>query len=114
MKDKIMAAPDQESSHITTPYNVANLIKLNCNGKLNSILRKFAGGNTYNRFSNQNLDDHCMPITVRELQKQYGLTFNERLLKVPNGFGGTTHISFYWLEGDCLKKAQVLSDIGVS
>lgn len=112
MKHKKMAALHQESSHLTALNYSNDSSNTMPAGKLNSMLFRFAEGNTYHRFIAESLGDHCLPTTISDLQKKYRLYFNRRMIKVPNRFGGMTSVKMYWLEGDNLKRAKKLCGLG--
>lgn len=97
------AAPREENS----------LIKLHANrnteaseGKLNSMLLRFANGARLNRFEAERLADHILNTTISCLQSRHGITFSRKREKVPNRFGGLTSVNRYWLEGESLERAR--------
>ena len=70
------------------------------------MLLRFAKGERHNRFTAERAGDHALPSTVSDLQQRNGLYFARKWIKVPNRFGGNTHVMSYWLAGKHLKKAQ--------
>ena len=84
---------------------------LNETGKLASMLYRFAEGKQYHRFSAETVGDHCLPTTISDLQKRYSIYFNRRSVKVPNRFGSKSTVSLYWLEGEFLIKARLVTGI---
>ena len=82
--------------------------KPNANGKLESMLYRFACGKRFHRFSAEIVGDHCLPTTISDLQISRGLYFSRKFIKVPNRFGSQTSVKLYWLEGGNLIKARRL------
>jgi hypothetical protein len=89
-------------------------VKFNLNeaGKLESMLYRFAEGKKYHRFSAETVGDHCLPTTISDLQKRHPIYFSRRFMKVPNRFGSETSVMLYWLEGDSLIKARLITGLG--
>lgn len=77
-------------------------------GKLDSMLARFADGDSYNRFEAERLGDHCLHTTVSDLQIKYDLSFDRERERVPNRFGGETIVCRYWLSGDNIAKARMI------
>lgn len=75
-------------------------------GKELSMLRRFACGERYHRFSAERLGDHCLPTTISDLQRMHGLYFSRERIKIRNRFGSTTRAMLYWLEGANLERAR--------
>jgi hypothetical protein len=46
------------------------------------------------------------------LQKRHPIYFSRRFIKVPNRFGSETSVMLYWLEGDSLIKARLITGLG--
>jgi hypothetical protein len=80
-------------------------------GKLVSMLYRFAEGKQYHRFSAETVGDHCLPTTISDLQKRHSIYFNRKTVKVPNRFGGVSPVMLYWLEGDSLIKARLITGL---
>jgi hypothetical protein len=84
-------------------------------GKQLHMLAVFANGKRHHRFSAEQLGDHCLPSTISDLQKIYGITFARKMISVPNRFGGETSVMLYWLEGESLEIAhRIISQLGVA
>lgn len=77
-------------------------------GKLKRMLRHFAMGDRLHRFDAERLGDHVLPTTVSGLQSTHKVYFNRKRIKIPNRFGAETSVCEYWLEGDQLRKAQLI------
>jgi hypothetical protein len=75
-------------------------------GKQLHMLTVFANGKRHHRFSAELIGDHCLPSTISDLQKLYGITFARKMISVPNRFGGETSVMLYWLEGASLEIAR--------
>lgn len=75
-------------------------------GKLKSMLYRFANGARYHRFTAEQVGDHCLPTTITDLQKRYGILFDRKRVKVRNRFGTLTSVCLYWLSGNSLLKAR--------
>lgn len=75
-------------------------------GKELRMLALFAAGHSLNRFQAEQYGDHCLPTTISDLQKRYGIEFKRQQENVPTRFGRPTRVSRYWLEGDHLEKAR--------
>lgn len=90
----------------------ANTLTLNSDlGKLNSMLLRFANGNSYHRFSAEGVGDHCLPTTISDLQKRHDIYFERKRVKVKNRFGTFTPVCLYWLSGKSLLKAQQITGL---
>ena len=85
--------------------------KNNLDGKLASMLHRFAQGNRYHRFSAEVVGDHCLPTTISDLQKRHGIRFERKFIQVPNRFGSKTSVMLYWLQDDSLTKARLITGI---
>jgi hypothetical protein len=84
-------------------------------GKQLHMLAVFANGKRLHRFSAEVIGDHCLPSTISDLKKIYGLTFTRKRISVPNRFGGETSVMLYWLEGESLEVARrIISRLGVA
>lgn len=70
------------------------------------MLALFAAGHSLNRFQAERHGDHCLPTTISDLQKRYGIEFQRQQEKVPTRFGRPTRATRYWLEGEHLEKAR--------
>lgn len=81
------------------------------NGKLKSMLCRFAQGERYHRFSAESVGDHCLPTTISDLQKKYSIYFERKFVAVPNRFGSKTSVMLYWLQDDSLTKARLITGI---
>lgn len=80
-------------------------------GKLKSMLYRFASGARHHRFSAEQVGDHCLPTTITDLQKRYGIHFDRKRVKVRNRFGRLTSVCLYWLSGSSLAKARTAAGI---
>jgi hypothetical protein len=84
-------------------------------GKQLHMLTVFANGKRLQRFSAEIIGDHCLPSTISDLQKLYGITFTRKMISVPNRFGSETSVMLYWLEGESLEIARrITSQLGVA
>jgi hypothetical protein len=101
------ATPNNQSSALNQESNT----NLKENGKLLSMLYRFAEGKKYHRFSAEVVGDHCLPTTVSDLQKKHSIYFERKFIKVPNRFGTKTSVMLYWLQDDSLTKAQLITGI---
>ena len=81
-------------------------------GKLKTMLRRFAMGARLHRFEAELLGDHVLPTTISTLQRQYDIIFNRNWVKVPNRFGSETSVKEYWLDGEERIKAQIILQSG--
>lgn len=88
-----------------------NVPKRKSEGKLESMLRRFAEERRYHRFSAEIVGDHCLPTTISCLQRQHGIYFNRKMIRVKNRFGGESSVSLYWLNGVSLAKARRICGI---
>ena len=77
-------------------------------GKELRMLALFAAGHALNRFQAEQHGDHCLPTTISDLQKRYGLEFQRQREKVNTRFDRPTRASRYWLEGEHLEKAKAI------
>ena len=84
---------------------------INLNGKLTSMLCRFAQGEKYHRFSAELVGDHCLPTTISDLQKKHSIYFERKFIAVPNRFGSKTSVDLYWLQDDSLTKARLITGI---
>ena len=75
-------------------------------GKAERTLRHFATGARLHRFQAERLGEHCLPTTVPRLQKVHPIYFQRKTETVPTNFGAPSHVSVYWLEGECLARAK--------
>lgn len=101
------ATPTNQNSASNQQTN----INLKAHGKLVSMLHRFAEGKQYHRFSAEVVGDHCLPTTISDLQKRHSIYFERKFVQVPNRFGTKTSVMLYWLQGDSLAKAQLLTGI---
>lgn len=101
------ATPTNQSSASNQQPNIS----LKSDGKLVSMLYRFAEGKKYHRFSAELVGDHRLPTTISDLQKRHSIYFERKFIQVPNRFGTKTSVMLYWLQGDSLTKAQLLSGI---
>ena len=106
-KEKAPAGTEAQSNKITVKSTKKRP------GKLETILKHLAEGNSLNRFQAERLGDHTLPTTISDLSKKYGLNFSRERVNVPNNFGGQTSVSVYWLEkGENLNRARQVLNIG--
>lgn len=101
------ATPTNQSSALNQQSN----INLKDNGKLVSMLHRFAEGKKYHRFSAEVVGDHCLPTTISDLQKRHSIYFERKFIQVPNRFGTKTSVKLYWLQDESLVKAQLITGI---
>lgn len=101
-------ATHNDESSLSNNQRNFNLDKV---GKLASMLYRFAQGEKYHRFSAETVGDHCLPTTISDLQKKYPIYFNRKFVKVPNRFGSKTPVMLYWLEGDFLVQARLITGL---
>lgn len=102
MKTEQQGAPKSAQSIKHTNSNT----QLNKLGKLDSMLLRFADGETHNRFSAERVGDHALPSTIADLQKRHGIYFHREWEGVPNRFGSTTRVMCYWLQDENLVEAK--------
>lgn len=98
------ATPDKRSSltEITHRNNKRNPHL----GKLESMLRWFAAGKKYHRFSAEIVGDHALPSTISSLQRMYSIQFSRKWITLPNRFDSESRVKLYWLEGEDLKRVR--------
>lgn len=98
----------------TTPGKRSSLTEItHCNnkqnpnlGKLESMLRRFAAGKKYHRFSAEMVGDHALPSTISSLQRMYSIHFSRKWITLPNRFDSESRVKLYWLEGEDLKRIK--------
>lgn len=101
------AKPTNQNSALNKQPNC----NLKENGKLLSMLYRFAEGKQYHRFSAEVVGDHCLPTTISDLQKRHSIYFDRKFIKVPNRFGSKTLVMLYWLQDESLTKARLITGI---
>lgn len=75
-------------------------------GKLASMLRRFAMGERFHRFSAERVGEHVLPSSISTFQQTHGICFSRKWVTVPNRFGSETRVVEYWLQGKDLRKAR--------
>lgn len=83
-------------------YLISNRIR----DKETIMLILFSSKERMNRIDAEYFDDHCLPRTIRRLQKKYGLAFCRRRIPISGRFRTRFYIFEYWLEGSELLKAR--------
>jgi len=79
------------------------------NTKTFSILKHFSTGRTLHRFQAERLGDHTINSSVSSLARCYGLVFNSEWIQVPTNFNKPVRVKKYWLEGEYLSQARLLT-----
>ena len=74
-------------------------------GKELRMLAMFAASHSLNRFQAERHGDHCLPTTISDLQKRYGIEFRRQKETVPTRFDRPTRVTRYWLEDEHLERA---------
>jgi hypothetical protein len=105
MSQKIGAASPKYGPTIS---DIPNGNTLKRPGKELRMMALFAAGFSFNRFQAEKHGDHCLPTTISDLQKTYGIKFQRQQEIVPTRFGRPARVFRYWLEDDSLLKARKL------
>jgi hypothetical protein len=78
--------------------------------KYSNIIDVFMTGNSLNRFEAEELGDHCLNSIISTLSSQLDLEIPRKMEKVPNRFGGTTHVMRYWFSESDIQKIKLLKE----
>jgi len=78
--------------------------------KYSNIIDIFMNGNSLNRFEAEELGDHCLNSIISTLSSQLDLEIPRKMEKVPNRFGGTTHVMRYWFSESDIQKIKLLKE----
>lgn len=79
------------------------------NTKAFTVIKHFATGGTLHRFQAERLGDHTLNSSVSAYSRAYGLNFKSVWVEVPTNFDRPVRVKQYWLEGDSLHKARLLT-----
>ena len=74
-----------------------------------TVIKYFATGGTLHRFQAERIGDHVLPSTMFVINRDYGLSFNSEWVDVPTNFAKPVRVKKYWLEGDSLNMARLLT-----
>ena len=75
-----------------------------------NIIQYFLKGLSLNRFEAEELGDHCLNSIISTLSSQLDLEIPRKMEKVPNRFGGTTHVMRYWFSESDIQKIKLLKE----
>jgi hypothetical protein len=75
-----------------------------------TIIEYLHSGRSLHRFEAEELGDHCLNSTISTLSSQLGLEIPREMEKVPNRFGGTTHVMRYWFSESDIQKIKLLKE----
>lgn len=76
--------------------------------KIARVLAHLLTGASLNRFEAERMGDHCLPSTVAALANRYGLTFQRRAERVPNGWGDPCDVTRYSLPSSERQRARAV------
>jgi len=78
--------------------------------KYSNIIDAFQRRENLNRFEAEELGNQCLNSTISTLSSQLGLEIPREMEKIPNRFGGTTHVMRYWFSESDIQKIKLLKE----